>query len=118
MKRQESAGQDIAVVYMTAGSIGEATAIGRALVEERLVACVNILEGMKSIYRWEGQIEEAQECVIIAKTRRDLVAACKERILELHGYECPCVVSWPLSEGNPAFLEWVVQQTAILGEDE
>ena len=98
--------------YMTAGSRDEALAIGRALVEERLAACANLIEGMTSIYRWRGSIQEDPEVVLIAKTRRELVGRLTERVRELHSYETPCVVALPLQGGNPAFLDWIAAETA------
>ncbi len=99
-------------VYMTAGSRDEAAAIGRKLVEERLAACVNILAPMRSIYRWEGRIEEAEEAVMIAKTTADRLERLVSRVKELHTYECPCVVAWEISGGHHAFLDWITEQTA------
>ena len=99
-------------VYMTAGSRGEAAAIGRRLVEERLAACVNILAPMQSIYRWEGRIEEAEEVVMIAKTTTGRLERLISRVREVHSYDCPCVVAWEITEGNPDFLDWIAAETA------
>ncbi len=99
-------------VYMTAGNRGEAAAIGRRLVEERLAACVNILSPMQSIYRWEGRVEEAEEAVMIAKTSAGCLERLISRVRELHSYDCPCVVAWKITEGHPAFLDWIAQETA------
>lgn len=100
------------LVYMTAGSAEEARAIGRALVEARLAACINIIDGMTSLYWWEGEIETGSETVLIAKTRVTLVAALTEKVKALHSYNCPCVVSLPIAGGNPAFLDWIEAETA------
>ena len=97
--------------YVTAGSRDEAMAIGRALVEERLAACANLIEGMTSVYRWRDTIQEDREVVLIAKTRRELVDRLTVRVRELHSYETPCVVALPLQGGNPAFLDWIVAET-------
>ncbi len=99
-------------VYMTAGSRGEAAAIGRRLVEERLAACVNILSPMQSIYRWEGRVEEAEEAVMIAKTTAGRLERLISRVRELHSYDCPCVVAWEITEGHPDFLDWISAETA------
>jgi periplasmic divalent cation tolerance protein len=99
-------------VYMTAASAAEATRIGRALVEERLAACVNVLGGMHSIYRWQGAVEEADEVAMIAKTTVGRFAALERRARELHGYDVPCVVAWPHSRGNGPFLDWIRAETA------
>lgn len=97
--------------YMTVGSREEGLRIGRALVEERLAACANLLDGMTSIYRWEGAIEEEAEVVLIAKTRTELVPRLVERVKALHSYDVPCVVTLPIADGNPAFLEWIAAET-------
>lgn len=99
-------------VYITTAGMEEARRIGRALVEARLAACVNILDGMSSIYWWEGEIEEGRETVLIAKTRADLVERLTAKVRELHGYDCPCIVALPISGGNPAFLEWIAAETS------
>ncbi|HYH17174.1 MAG TPA: divalent-cation tolerance protein CutA [Azospirillum sp.] len=103
---------DLVFVYMTAASREEAARIGRALVEERLAACVNILGGMTSIYRWEGAVETAEETVFIAKTRRDLFEPLAARVRELHSYSVPCIVELPVERGNPAYLDWLRAETA------
>ena len=96
-------------VYMTAGSRDEAKSIAAALVESKLAACVNMFEGMQSIYVWDGKIQEDAEWVLIAKTTADLVPELTERVKTLHSYDCPCIVSLPVSGGNPAFLEWIAE---------
>ena len=97
--------------YITARDKTEALVIGRALVEERLAACVNILDGMTSVYRWEGEIEQGNETVLIAKTKEELVPALTERVKCLHSYTCPCVVAWPIEQGHAAFLDWIEKET-------
>ncbi len=99
------------LAYITAGSRDEARRIGRALVEERLAACANVLDGMTAIYRWNGAVEEASEAVLIAKTRADLFDRLTERVRELHSYDTPCVVEIELGRGNPAFLDWLRAET-------
>ncbi len=97
--------------YVTAGSRDEALAIGRALVEERLAACANVLDGMMSIYWWQDRLEQAQEAVLIAKTRTELFPALSARVQQLHSYDCPCVVALPIADGNPDYLAWIVAET-------
>lgn len=101
--------KNVRFIYITTANIEEAKAIGRVLVEEKLAACVNIMDGMESIYEWKGNIEEDHECVLIAKTHASKVSKLTQKVLDLHSYECPCVVSIPVSEseGNPEYLEWV-----------
>ena len=102
---------ELRLVYMTAGSAEEARTIGEALVADELAACVNLIEGMSSIYRWQGEIQRDTETVIIAKTRVDRVSALTERVKALHSYDCPCVVSLPIEGGNGDFLAWIENQT-------
>jgi periplasmic divalent cation tolerance protein len=97
--------------YMTAGSRDEARTIARALVEERLAACCNLLDGMTSVYRWQGEIQEDAEVVVIAKTRAELVERLTARVQALHSYDVPCVVALPVSGGNPAFLDWIAAES-------
>ncbi len=99
------------MIYMTAGSPSEAERIAQTLVMERLAACVNVLPPVLSVYRWKGQVQSATEVALIAKTRADLVEKLTERVLSLHSYECPCVVSLSLDGGNPAFLKWITTET-------
>ncbi len=100
------------LIYVTASNFEEAKSIGRKLVEERLVACVNILPHMSSIYRWQGKVEEAEEVVMIAKTTDQMLEGAIVRAKELHSYECPCVVAVPIVAGNPDFLAWISGETA------
>jgi periplasmic divalent cation tolerance protein len=97
--------------YITAGSKDEALRIGRALVEERLAACANVLDGMMSVYWWQGALEQADEAVLIVKTRAELVDRLTARVRALHGYDCPCVVSLPIAGGNPDYLAWIAAET-------
>jgi periplasmic divalent cation tolerance protein len=99
------------IIYITAGGMDEARAIGKALVSTRLAACVNILDNMNSFYWWEGEIQDDKEVVLIAKTRESLVSQLIEKVRSMHSYDCPCIVSIPVADGNPAFLEWIVQET-------
>ena len=98
-------------VYITASDRDEARRLAHALVETRLAACANILDGMTSVYQWEGEVQESSEAVVIAKTREDLVPALTEKIKDLHSYDCPCVVSLPLTGGSEDFLAWIAAET-------
>ena len=102
---------DLNLVYMTAGSLEEARKIGKELVSQRLAACVNIIDHMNSFYWWEGELQDDQEVIIIAKTREELVPELTEKVKSLHSYECPCVVSIPILGGNPDFLKWIGDET-------
>jgi len=103
--------ENVVFVYMTFGQREEAERIGAAIVEDRLAACVNVLPGMTSMYWWEGRMQKESEVVLIAKTRRSLFPALKEKVLSLHSYDCPCIVAWPLAEGHQPFLDWIGEQT-------
>ena len=100
----------IHLVYITTGDKAEARQIGMALVESKLVACVNIIDHMNSIYCWEGKIQEDQEAILIAKTTANNVPALKEKVKEMHSYECPCIVCLPVTDGYDPYLEWVREQ--------
>ena len=97
---------------MTAGSIEEANNIGQRLVEQNLAACVNLLENMTSIYKWEDKLEESQEVVIIAKTRKILMPKLIETVNSLHSHDCPCILELPIKGGDPEFLSWIETETA------
>jgi len=87
----------------------KAAALARALVEERLAACVNLLPGVTSVYRWEGEVQEDGETLLVVKTTAAAIARLTARILELHPYEVPEVIALPLEpgEGNEAYLRWL-----------
>lgn len=104
---------NLRMVYITTSSKEEARTIGRALVEEKLAACVNIIGGMESIYRWKGEIEEANETILIAKTPYHNVKPLTKKVKEMHSYDCPCVVSLTLTEqeGNDDYLRWLIKET-------
>ena len=99
-------------VYMTVGSIEEAKNIGQKLVEKNMAACVNLLENMTSIYKWENKLEEGQEVVMIAKTRKTLMPKLIETVKTHHSYDCPCILELPIQGGNPDFLSWIETETA------
>ncbi|MFH1242142.1 MAG: divalent-cation tolerance protein CutA [Pseudomonadota bacterium] len=99
------------LVYITAGNMDEAKTIGRELVSSRLAACVNIIDGVNSIYWWAGEIQEDTEVTIISKTKESLVPELIEKVKSMHSYECPCIVSLPILDGNKPFLDWVVEET-------
>jgi len=99
------------VLYVTASDEDEASRIGRALVDERLCACANVIPGMRAIYRWQGAVCDEAEAVLILKTRDTLAAAATARIKVLHSDEVPCVVVLPISGGNEAFLQWIEAET-------
>lgn len=97
-------------VYITTGSREEAITVGRDLVEEKLAACVNILDGMASIYLWEGEVEKTDEAVLIAKTLSVKVDSLTKRVKMLHSYDCPCIVELPVEVKDQPFLSWIKDQ--------
>ena len=105
---------EISIVYSTVGSRTEAVVIGRALVEERLAACANVLDGVTSVYRWEGVVQEDSEAILLLKTRSELVKSVMSRIRALHGYDCPAIVSWELAQVSADYRQWVCEQTSSM----
>jgi periplasmic divalent cation tolerance protein len=99
------------MLYITCGSGDEATMIARTVVEERLAACGNIIDAMRSIYRWEGKVSEDEETVLILKTTAERVETLTARVKALHSYDLPCVVEIPLGGGNAAYFDWIAAET-------
>ncbi|MEW6359144.1 MAG: divalent-cation tolerance protein CutA [Planctomycetota bacterium] len=99
------------VVFVTAPNGEEAAKIARAVVEERLVACGNITQGIRSIYRWQGKVCDDAEVLLIMKTRRDLFERLAARVKELHSYEVPEIIALPIVAGSAAYLKWIDEQT-------
>jgi periplasmic divalent cation tolerance protein len=95
------------VVLSSVGSAEDAERIARALVERRLAACVNVVPGLVSVYRWKGAVERDEERLLVIKTRRDRFDALREAIASLHPYEVPELVALPVEAGNPAYLAWL-----------
>lgn len=102
---------DYISVYFTAASRSEAETIAQALVEEKLVACVNILPGVRSIYRWNNAVGMSDEVALIAKSRRDLFPQIEAKIKSLSSYDCPCIIAWPIAEGHAPYLAWIGRGT-------
>lgn len=98
---------DIRLIYITTKDKKEAEEIGRSLLEERLAACVNIVDHMESLYWWQGKLQKNHEAILLAKTTGEKVEALIARVKALHSYDCPCIVSLPIESGNDAFLKWV-----------
>ena len=94
-------------VYVIFANVEEAERISRLVVEERLAACANILSPVRSIYRWQGKIEAADEAAAIFKTHHWRSDALMERIAELHSYDIPCIVAWPIEKIVGSYSEWV-----------
>ena len=99
------------LVYITVPTADEARRIGTVLIEERLAACVNIIEGITSIYRWEGKIQMDSEVVLFAKTVKSLMDKLCIRVKSIHSYSVPCIVCLSISGGNHEFLKWIEDET-------
>ena len=94
-------------LYAVFASAEEAERIGRAVIEERLAACINILAPVRSIYRWKGKIESADEVAAVLKTHHWRADALIERIAQLHSYETPCIASFPIDKILGSYADWV-----------
>ncbi|MDR3011683.1 MAG: divalent-cation tolerance protein CutA [Chitinispirillales bacterium] len=101
---------DFVLAYITAKDKGQALSIGKALVEERLAACVNVVDGMTSVYWWDGKVNTDDEAVLIAKTTAEKFQLLIDRVKQLHSYTCPCIVSLPITGGSEGYLEWLAEQ--------
>jgi periplasmic divalent cation tolerance protein len=110
-----SAAEEALVVLVTAPSEDVAKEIGRRLVDERLAACVNVVPGVTSIYRWEGARQEAPESLLVIKTRSARYADLERRVLDLHPYSVPEVVAVPVETGAAAYLRWVCDSVPAEG---
>ncbi len=99
------------VVFITTPTPEVAAQIARALVEERLAACGNVVPGLRSIYRWEGKIHDDAEALLVLKTTRARFEALRERALALHPYEVPEVIALPIEAGSAPYLEWIAAET-------
>jgi periplasmic divalent cation tolerance protein len=101
---------DYIVVYVTAPQ-DEAVDLAKTLVEERLVACVNLVPGLRSIYWWRGKVEDEPEVLCIMKTRSNLFESLRDRVRELHSYEVEEIIALPILAGNPPYLDWIRENT-------
>jgi periplasmic divalent cation tolerance protein len=104
------------VVLSTVARAEDAERIARALVERRLAACVNVLPGLVSFYRWKGAIERDAEQLLVIKTRRDRFEALREAIVALHPYEVPEIVALPVEAGHAPYLAWLDEAVAASQE--
>ncbi len=106
------------VVFITAPSEEEGAKLARALVEERLCACVNIMPKVRSIYRWEGEICDEPEVMMIAKTATTMAASIVKRVKELHSYDLPEIICLPVVTGSGEYLDWIDDSLKTPFEDE
>ena len=94
-------------IYAVFANMEEAERIGRAMIEERLAACINILGPIRSIYRWKKEIEQADEVAALFKTTDRQAEALITRIAALHSYDVPCIANWPIDKVLAAYADWV-----------
>ena len=98
---------DKIVVLTACDSEDKAAELAHALVQKKVAACVNILPGARSIYHWQGKLEDAPEWVLLIKSRRDLFPQLREAIAQMHSYEVPEVIALPVVDGSEAYLAWL-----------
>jgi periplasmic divalent cation tolerance protein len=99
------------VVFITASNEDEAAKISRALVEARLAACVNIVKDIRSIYSWQGKIEDEKEVLMILKTQKFLLDSLVKKVKELHSYTVPEIIALPIADGSAEYLKWLREVT-------
>ncbi len=102
---------DEIIVFITASNEDEAARIARALVEARLAGCVNIIKDIRSIYSWQGKVEDEKEVLMIAKSRKKLFSAFEKKVKELHSYTLPEIIAMSVAEGSSDYLEWLKEVT-------
>jgi periplasmic divalent cation tolerance protein len=102
---------DEIVVFITVSSEDEAAKIAKALVENKLAGCVNIIKNIRSIYSWQGKIEDEPEVLMIAKTQKHLFDSLMKRVKELHSYTVPEIIALPIIEGSKDYLKWLKEVT-------
>jgi periplasmic divalent cation tolerance protein len=104
-------GNKYLVVLVTVGSADEAAGLARTLVEERLAACGNLVERIRSIYRWKGKIEDEGETLLVLKTTAAKFETLRQRIVELHSYDVPEVIALEITDGHKPYLDWLDSNT-------
>lgn len=103
---------DFIVIMVTAESRKEAETIAQALVGDRLVACANILDGVRSLFHWQGNIDQADEYLILMKGLSSQFKRIEQRVRELHSYEVPEILALPVLAGSPPYLKWIQEETS------
>lgn len=99
------------VVFITASDEDEAAKIAKALVEARLAGCVNIIKDIRSIYSWQGKIEDEKEVLMVVKTQKPLFGPLTEKVKELHSYAVPEIIALPIIHGSEDYLKWLKEVT-------
>lgn len=107
--------KNLRLLYITTQNPDQARDLGRQIIEQGLAACVNIIPKMHSIYRWKGEIYENDETILLVKTHTSRVPAVTKFIKKEHTYDCPCVISLPLTEdeGNEEYLKWLISESKL-----
>lgn len=98
-------------VYMTFENEVQARTIGKTLLEKRLISCINIFSSVESMYWWKDEIQHSRETAAVAKSTVEAFKNLEQTVKELHTYEVPCIVAWPLAMGHPPFLQWIETET-------
>ena len=101
------AGESVLVVLTTAPGVEDATRIGRILIDERLAACANVMPGLTSIFRWEGDVQEEAEVLVLLKTTEERLEELRARLVEVHPYDVPEVLALPVVGGEERYMSWV-----------
>jgi uncharacterized protein involved in tolerance to divalent cations len=109
--------KEVKMVICTFPNMGKARQIGTALVQMQLVACVNLIPGIQSVYRWEGKVEEQEEVMAFFKTSAARYGELEQKVIEMHPYELPELVVVDLAGGLPAYLQWVLSLTQPAGDE-
>ena len=105
------AAPELWLIYSTFKSKEEALRVAKTLLEQKLIACANVQDGVTSLYRWEGAVQQEQEAAMTVKTSAAKLQAAMDAINALHSYDLPCIVAYPISSGLPEFLQWLVDET-------
>ncbi len=101
------------MVFMTVPNAETGATLVRDVVGKRLAACGNLIPGVRSIYRWKGEVCDDAELLVLLKTTSDRFCALQERLMSLHPYDCPEVIQVPVTDGNPDYLAWVTSETSV-----
>mmetsp|Transcript_7588 Transcript_7588/g.11167 ORF Transcript_7588/g.11167 Transcript_7588/m.11167 type:complete len:128 (-) Transcript_7588:28-411(-) len=109
--RMASSCKEASAVYITIDSSQKAEELAKGLVDSELAACVNIIPSVKSVYKWENQVHVDEELLLMVKTRSELIPSLTEWVQNNHPYDCPEVISVPITSGNPAYLQFVTDST-------
>lgn len=108
---------DKIVILITAGNMDEASKIAHALVERKLAACVNLIDPIRSVYRWEGKVAEDSEVLLVVKSSRELFDEVRRAVEELHSYHVPELICLPIIDGSPNYLNWLTESLKSAGDE-